>query len=58
MLHACAARFDMTGNLQNFLELNKAAQKFWFLVTVALSFLCDKYYPITVFGYCSTFVFI
>ena len=24
MLHACAARFDVTGNVENFWELNKA----------------------------------
>ena len=24
MLHACAARFDVTGNLEKFCELNKA----------------------------------
>jgi len=24
MLHACAARFDVTGNLENFWQLNKA----------------------------------
>jgi hypothetical protein len=24
MFHACAARFDVVGNLENFLELNKA----------------------------------
>ena len=24
MLHACAARFDVTGNLEKFWELNKA----------------------------------
>ena len=25
MLHACAVRFDVTGNLENFCELNKAS---------------------------------
>ena len=25
MLHACAARFDLTGNLEKFYELNKAS---------------------------------
>jgi len=25
MLHACAARFDVTGNLRKFWELNKAS---------------------------------
>jgi len=26
MLHACAAKFDVTGNLEKFWELNKALQ--------------------------------
>ena len=43
MLHACAARFDVTGNLEKFYELNKA------LVQFAKS--CEK-------RHCSTFVFI
>jgi len=26
MLHACAVKFDVTGNLENFWELNKASK--------------------------------
>jgi len=28
MLHACDQRFDVTGNLENFYELNKASANF------------------------------
>jgi len=49
MIHACAARFDVTENLKFFFygELNKA--KFYFFCKIniiALSFVFNKYYPI------------
>ena len=45
MLHVYAARFDVTGNLENFLVfwVNK---KIGEMDTVALSFIFNKYYPI------------
>jgi len=53
MFHACATRFDVTENLKNFLvfqsELSRAlfsSEKISDFGIVALSFVCDKYYPI------------
>ena len=53
MLHACAARFDMTGKSENvckiFWNWPKAlfsSKKFYKIDTVALSFVFDKYCPI------------
>jgi len=55
MLHACAAKFNVTRNLKKFLflgELNKANralfswQFFWILDTIVLSFVFGNYYLI------------
>jgi len=42
MLHACVQRLDVTGNLENFLELNKLEMKKFFGVTSNVSEGCRE----------------
>jgi len=44
MFHACDIRFDVTGNLENFLVFR--CEIFLDFATVALSFVYGKYYLI------------
>jgi len=46
MLHACDQRFDVTGNFENFCELNKALvlDLFFQIAIVVFSFIFDNFY--------------
>ena len=51
MLHACAARFDVTGNIKKFAKFFKTKALFSWrknlgLATVTLSFVFENFYPI------------
>ena len=51
MLYACAARFDVTENIENFLDFGVnwalfSSQNFCKMWTVPISFVFDKYCPI------------